>query len=83
LSNANDDEQHSEGYTNTYIVIPGLVYGAPCGILAQANVQNPTNFAITAYIKASFDRKAAGIVGKGKNIISHVDVTEGWYTLAF
>ncbi|KAJ7885496.1 NAD-P-binding protein [Mycena olivaceomarginata] len=69
-------EADRQGYTNTYIVIPGLVYGAPRGILAQANVQNPTNFAITAYIKASFDRKAAGIVGKGKNIISHVDVTE-------
>ncbi|KAJ7346205.1 hypothetical protein DFH08DRAFT_1008201 [Mycena albidolilacea] len=76
LSSANDDEQHFEGYTNTYIVLPGLVYGAPRGILAQANVQNPMNFAITACIKASFERKAAGIVGKGKNIISHVDVTE-------
>jgi hypothetical protein len=66
-----------KGYTDTYIVLPGIVYGAPHGILADTGVQNPTNLALTAYIKASFDRSAAGIVGKGKNLISHVDVTEG------
>jgi len=65
-----------QGYTDTYIVLPGLVYGEPHGILAEAGVQNPTNLAFTGYIKASFERGAAGIVGKGKNLISHVDVTE-------
>jgi hypothetical protein len=66
-----------KGYTDTYIVLPGIVYGPPHGILADAGVQNPTNLALTGYIKASFERRAAGIVGKGKNFISHVDVTEG------
>ncbi|KAJ7470202.1 hypothetical protein B0H11DRAFT_2041801 [Mycena galericulata] len=69
-------EADKQGYTDTYIVLPGIVYGAPHGILADAGVQNPTNLALTGYIKASFDRHAAGIVGKGKNVLSHVDVNE-------
>ncbi|KAF7342762.1 NmrA domain-containing protein [Mycena sanguinolenta] len=69
-------EADKQGYTQTYIVVPGIVYGTPGGILAEIHVQNPTNFASVAYIKGSFARGAAGIVGKGKNIISHVDVTE-------
>ncbi|KAJ7476364.1 hypothetical protein B0H11DRAFT_2032071 [Mycena galericulata] len=69
-------EADKQGYTDTYIVLPGIVYGPPHGILADAGVQNPTNLALTGYIKASFERRAAGIVGKGKNFISHVDVTE-------
>ncbi|KAF7351967.1 NmrA domain-containing protein [Mycena venus] len=69
-------EADTQEYTDTYIVLPGIVYGTPHGILADAGVQNLTNLALTGYIKASFDRRAAGIVGKGKNLISHVDVTE-------
>ncbi|KAK7035901.1 NmrA domain-containing protein [Favolaschia claudopus] len=66
----------TQGYTNAYIVLPGIVYGKPHGILVDAGIQNPTNLALSAYIKACFERKAAGIVGLGKNVISHVDVTE-------
>ncbi|KAJ7246784.1 hypothetical protein B0H12DRAFT_1073088 [Mycena haematopus] len=69
-------EADSEGYTQTYIVLPGIVYGPPRGILAETHVQNPTNLALTRYIQVSFDRGAAGIVGKGKNLLSHADVNE-------
>ncbi|KAJ6451924.1 hypothetical protein C8R45DRAFT_1041487 [Mycena sanguinolenta] len=69
-------EADTQGYTHTYIVVPGIVYGPPRGILVDSQVQNLANFASVAYIKGSFSRGAAGIVGKGKNIISHVDVTE-------
>ncbi|KAJ7663167.1 hypothetical protein DFH06DRAFT_1189514 [Mycena polygramma] len=66
----------TQGYIDSYIVFPGLVFGTPHGLLADAGVQNPTNFAVTGYIKASFARRAAGLVGEGKNLISIVDVTE-------
>ncbi|KAJ6559545.1 NAD-P-binding protein [Mycena capillaripes] len=69
-------EADTQGYLDSYIVIPGLFFGTPRGILVDARVQNPTNLALTAYIKASFDRRAAGIVGPGKNIIALVDVTD-------
>ncbi|KAJ6452316.1 hypothetical protein C8R47DRAFT_1258242 [Mycena vitilis] len=63
-------------YINSYIVFPGLVFGKPHGLLADAGVQNLTNFAVTGYIKASLARHAAGVVGEGKNLISIIDVTE-------
>ncbi|KAJ7844450.1 hypothetical protein B0H13DRAFT_1647959, partial [Mycena leptocephala] len=69
-------EADTQGYTDTYIVLPGIVYGTPHGVLAKAGVQNPTNLALTGYLKASFARGAAGIMGDGKNLISHADVTE-------
>lgn len=65
------------GYVDTYIVVPPGVYGTPQGTLAEAGIQNSTNGAFTALISASFKRGAAGIVGEGKNITGHVDVTEG------
>ncbi|KAJ6451923.1 hypothetical protein C8R45DRAFT_1124291 [Mycena sanguinolenta] len=71
-----ESDTQAKGYTHTYIVVPGIVYGPPRGILVDTHVQNPTNLASAAYIEGSFSRGAAGIVGKGKNIISHVDVTE-------
>ncbi|KAJ7091300.1 hypothetical protein C8R43DRAFT_1050133 [Mycena crocata] len=69
-------EADSQGYTDTYIVLPGVVYGTPHGVLAEAGVQNPSNFATTGLIQVSVERGAAGIVGEGKNITSHVDVDE-------
>ncbi|KAJ7764319.1 hypothetical protein B0H16DRAFT_1718256 [Mycena metata] len=69
-------EADNQGYTETYIVLPGLVLGTPHGILAREGVQNPTNLAFAALIRASFKRGAAGLRGEGKNIIAVADVTE-------
>ncbi|KAJ7776299.1 hypothetical protein B0H16DRAFT_1672331 [Mycena metata] len=69
-------EADSQGYTHRYIVLPGLVFGTPHGILAREGVQNPTNLALTALIRASFTRGAAGMRGDAKNIIAVADVTE-------
>ncbi|KAJ7167990.1 hypothetical protein C8R46DRAFT_1270735, partial [Mycena filopes] len=69
-------EADKQGYAETYIVIPGLVFGTPRGILARERVQNQTNLALTALIRASFARGAAGMRGEAKNIIAVVDVTE-------
>ncbi|KAJ7618783.1 NAD(P)-binding protein [Roridomyces roridus] len=69
-------EADSRGYLDTYIVVPPGVYGTPQGILADKGIQNATNAAFDALIRASFKRGAAGIVGEGKNITGHVDVTE-------
>ncbi|KAJ6472574.1 hypothetical protein C8R45DRAFT_757642, partial [Mycena sanguinolenta] len=36
-------EADKKGSTHTYIVVPGIVYGPPRGILAKTEVQNPTS----------------------------------------
>ncbi|KAJ7737432.1 NAD(P)-binding protein [Mycena maculata] len=66
----------THGYAETYIVAPPGVYGTPHGILADAGVQNVTNAAFDSLISISFKRGAAGVIGEGKNITGHVDVTE-------
>ncbi|KAJ7618781.1 hypothetical protein FB45DRAFT_840542 [Roridomyces roridus] len=66
----------SEGYVLAYIVLPSMVYGTPVGILADAGVQNPNNRWFETFIRASFERGAAGLVGEGKNCIGNVHVTE-------
>ncbi|KAJ7167992.1 hypothetical protein C8R46DRAFT_1270737 [Mycena filopes] len=69
-------EADEQGYAETYIVLPGLVFGAPNGILAREGVQNPANLGVGALINVAFARGAAGMRGEGKNIIGVVDVTE-------
>ncbi|KAJ7051428.1 hypothetical protein C8F01DRAFT_1212685 [Mycena amicta] len=64
------------GYVNTYIVIPGVVYGAARGILAENGIQNMINFAWVALFRLSFARGAVGIIGEGKNLVAHVEVNE-------
>ncbi|KAF7349072.1 NmrA domain-containing protein [Mycena venus] len=65
-----------QGYINSYIVLPGIVFGTPRGILAEARVQNTTNLGFTSILSASFARRAAGFVGEGKNRMAIVDVSE-------
>ncbi|KAJ7673867.1 hypothetical protein DFH06DRAFT_1081711 [Mycena polygramma] len=65
-----------QGYINSYIFFPGLVFGTPRGVLAKAGVQNAKNLGVTFILGASFNRRAAGFVGEGKNIIALVDVNE-------
>ncbi|KAJ7025644.1 hypothetical protein C8F04DRAFT_131803 [Mycena alexandri] len=74
-------EADNQGYTDTYIVLPGLVFGTPHGILAREAVQNPTNLALTGFIRASFTRGAAGLHGEAKNMIAVADVTEGQHRI--
>ncbi|KAJ7844501.1 hypothetical protein B0H14DRAFT_3455503 [Mycena olivaceomarginata] len=66
----------TQGYINSYIVLPGIVFGTPRGILAEAGVQNATNLGFTGILSASFARRAAGFVGEGTNRIAIVDVSE-------
>ncbi|KAJ6472918.1 hypothetical protein C8R47DRAFT_1053987 [Mycena vitilis] len=65
-----------QGYINSYIFFPGLVFGTPRGVLAKAGVQNGNNLGVTYILSAFFNRGAAGFVGEGKNIIALVDVNE-------
>ncbi|KAJ7206667.1 hypothetical protein GGX14DRAFT_457394 [Mycena pura] len=66
----------AEGYVNTYIVLPSAVYGTPRGLLMDAGVQNPANFAWTHLISVAFKRGAMEIVGEGRNLVTHVDLAE-------
>ncbi|KAJ7919226.1 hypothetical protein B0H13DRAFT_1868747 [Mycena leptocephala] len=66
----------TQGYIESYIVLPGIVFGTPRGILAETRMQNMTNLGFTGILSASFARGAAGFVGEGKNHIAIVDVSE-------
>ncbi|KAJ7664516.1 hypothetical protein DFH06DRAFT_1392243 [Mycena polygramma] len=66
----------TQGYIYSYVVIPGIVFGPPRGILAEARVQNPKNLGFTLILSASFGRRSAGFIGAGTNRIAVVDVTD-------
>ncbi|KAJ7618780.1 hypothetical protein FB45DRAFT_1063335 [Roridomyces roridus] len=68
-------EGDSEGYVDTYIVLPPLVHGTPRGILFDTGVQKTTNV-LDLFLDVSSTRGAAPIIGPGKNIVGHVDVNE-------
>ncbi|KAJ7589792.1 hypothetical protein C8J56DRAFT_888018 [Mycena floridula] len=69
-------EADTQGYVNTYIILPGAVYGTPGGVLARAGIQNATNLVFTTMLKQSILRGGAIILGEGKNITTSVDVNE-------
>ncbi|KAJ6458585.1 hypothetical protein C8R47DRAFT_1245170 [Mycena vitilis] len=66
----------TQGYIYSYIVIPGIPFGPPSGVLAKERVQNPKNLIFTFILSASFARRSAGYVGAGTNRMGVVDVNE-------
>ncbi|EEB92550.1 hypothetical protein MPER_08922, partial [Moniliophthora perniciosa FA553] len=65
-----------EGYVKTYIILPSTIYSIAQGPLFAAGISNPHSIQIPAIIKASIDRKRAGMVGAGKNLWPNVDIHE-------
>ncbi|KAI0671513.1 NAD-P-binding protein [Trametes maxima] len=66
-----------EGYVKTYIVLPSTIYGLAAGPLVDAGIVNPRSMQIPALIRASLDRKQAGMVGEGRNIHPNVHIDDG------
>ncbi|KAJ7655991.1 hypothetical protein DFH06DRAFT_1328832 [Mycena polygramma] len=66
----------TQGYIYSYIVIPGIPFGSPGGVLAETRVQNPKNLIFTFILSASFARCSAGYVGARTNRMGVVDVNE-------
>ena len=54
-----------QGYARTHIVLPSTIYGIATHALVKAGISNAHSQQIPAIIRASVDRKRAGVVGKG------------------
>ncbi|ESK83754.1 NAD-P-binding protein [Moniliophthora roreri MCA 2997] len=65
-----------EGYVKTYIILPSTIYSIAQGPLFSAGISNPHSVQIPAIIRASIDRKRAGMVGQGKNLWPNVEIHE-------
>ncbi|KAI0833292.1 NAD-P-binding protein [Trametes gibbosa] len=64
------------GYVKTYIVLPSTIYGLASGPLVDAGIANPRSQQIPALIRASLDRRQAGMVGAGVNIHPNVHIDD-------
>ncbi|KAI0767991.1 NAD-P-binding protein [Trametes elegans] len=67
-------EADTQGYARTHIIFPSTIYGIAEGPLFDAGVSNPHSIQIPYLIKASLDRKQAGIVGKGVSLWPDVHI---------
>ncbi|KAL0564750.1 hypothetical protein V5O48_017288, partial [Marasmius crinis-equi] len=65
-----------EGYVRTHIIVPSTIYSIAKGDIFDAGIANPHSVQVPAIIRASIDRKQAGMVGEGKNLWPNVDVHE-------
>ncbi|EMD33972.1 hypothetical protein CERSUDRAFT_117492 [Gelatoporia subvermispora B] len=74
-----------QGYLRSYIILPSTIYGLATGPLVEAGVANPHSIQIPYLIKASLQRKRAGIVGAGKAIWPdvHIDDVADLYIVLF
>ncbi|KZP24989.1 NAD(P)-binding protein [Athelia psychrophila] len=66
----------TEGYVQTYIIMPSTVWGIPTGALADIGVQNMHSMQIPWLINASLKRGQAGLFGQGENLWPQVEVNE-------
>ncbi len=65
------------GYVRGHIVLPGTIWGIASNPLVAAGIQNPYSQQIPSLIRASLDRKQAGMVGKGLAIWPDVNIEDG------
>ncbi|KAF7320742.1 NmrA domain-containing protein [Mycena chlorophos] len=64
------------GYTNSYIVVPSLVWGLARTPLVDAGVQRSIKGILPFFIPSAIARGQGGFVGEGKNVVSTVEVHE-------
>ncbi|PSS36756.1 hypothetical protein PHLCEN_2v1387 [Hermanssonia centrifuga] len=65
-----------QGYVRAHIVLPGTIWGIASNPLVAAGIQNPYSQQIPGLIRASLDRKQAGMVGKGLAIWPDVNIED-------
>ncbi|KAI0360027.1 NAD-P-binding protein [Trametes cingulata] len=66
-----------EGYVRTYMILPPTIYGLASGPLVDAGIIHRRSNQIPALIRASVDRRQAGMVGAGKNFHPNVHIDDG------
>ena len=69
------------GYVRSYILYPTMVWGEQRGVLADAGLTNVRPPALSLPVKFSIARGQGGVIGKGLNKWSHVEVHERTHTV--
>lgn len=57
-----------------------MVYGIATGPVFEAGIAKPISLNIPSIIKASLDRKRAGVVGPGKSVGAYIHIDDGTCT---
>lgn len=70
------DADEKDGYVRTFIIIPSTVWGLQRGPLVDAGIGNRHSQALPSIIRTSIERGQGGVIGKGLNVWSHVEVHE-------
>ncbi|KAJ7048770.1 hypothetical protein C8F01DRAFT_1188479 [Mycena amicta] len=65
-----------QGYINSYIVLPTIVFGIASTPLVDAGVQRPENTLFTHIVPPAVARGRGGFIGEGKNVWDSVEVHE-------
>ncbi|KZV77138.1 hypothetical protein PENSPDRAFT_645414 [Peniophora sp. CONT] len=65
-----------EGFVRTFTILPSTVWGLRRGPLADAGIGHRHSQPMPALIMASIARGQGGVVGKGLNVWSHIEVHE-------
>ncbi|KAI0737090.1 NAD-P-binding protein [Daedaleopsis nitida] len=75
----------TQGYARSHIILPSTVYGIASNALVDAGVSNPYSMQVPQLVRASLDRKWAGVVGKGKAFWPdvHIDDVADLYIVLF
>ncbi|GBE86901.1 NAD-P-binding protein [Sparassis crispa] len=75
----------AEGYARTHIVMPSMIYGIAGGPLVAAGISNSLSIQVPYLIRASLDRRQAGMVGRGVPVWSnvHIDDTADLFIVLF
>ncbi|KAF8071698.1 hypothetical protein FPV67DRAFT_1482350 [Lyophyllum atratum] len=69
-------EADTQGYVNTYIILPSTIYGRAVGPLVDLGLQNRYSQQVPTMVKVGLQRGEVGYVGLGKNIWPHVHIKE-------
>ena len=56
-----------------------MVYGIATGPVFEAGIAKAISLNIPSIIKASLDRKRAGVVGPGKSVGAYIHIDDGVY----
>lgn len=65
------------GYVKTYLVLPCTIYGIAVGPLVDLGLQHAHAHRIPTLVKIGVERGQGGVIGLGKNIWSHVHISDG------
>ncbi|KAF8623670.1 hypothetical protein AX17_007368 [Amanita inopinata Kibby_2008] len=69
-------EADAQGYVESYIILPGTIYGTASGPLVDLGLQNAHSQQIPKLVEAALDRGQGGMIGEGRNVWPNVHIDD-------